>query len=86
MSGLGLPTFEDHGIEFLLKQTAIEHGLTVSELRSKSRKPHLVFARYDFCKRASKSYTQKEIAEAISIERSVVSYAINKYQPPRELI
>lgn len=57
-------------------------GITVSEMRSRSRNPRLVAARYIAATLLSKepySLTQEEVASIICRDRSTVSYGVSMH-------
>lgn len=64
----------------ILESVCKAAGITVSELRSRSRNPRLVAARYVAASLLSKEpycYSQEEIAMIIARDRTTVSYAVS---------
>ena len=64
----------------ILAEVCNDHSLSVEQIRSLSRKTHIVLARTDFIIRAHRNeYTHEEIAEAINRDRSTVSEHITNH-------
>ena len=64
----------------ILAEVCNDHSLSVDQIRSLSRKTHIVLARTDFIIRAHRNeYTHEEIAEAINRDRSTVSEHITNH-------
>ena len=64
----------------ILTDVCRDHAVTVAQVRSKSRKAHLVRARVDCMIQAHRSgYTHEEIGKLINRDRSTVTEHIKNY-------
>lgn len=69
--------FYDHNISRIKQVTAIQTGLTVQQLESPSRKPHIVSARKIAMKRCREiGITYKRIGDSFNRSHSTVMYSM----------
>jgi len=64
-------------------QACKDMNVSISEIRSRSRKAKLVHARYELSIQAKEyGYTREQIAAFLGRHHSSITYLINNYNPP----
>ena len=64
-------------------QVCKDMNISISEMRSRSRRENLVQARYELSIQAKEyGYTREQMAAFLGRHHSSITYLINKYNPP----